>query len=325
MTRQEQLQDKRGRQHFASTTILLSFGSILFAVVLYNLFQLHSNVMLPITILSTVDRHDNLLVGRPCQSFSLAFDESLGFFDDISDSDWRRMKSNSQLVHHPKSRHEDPRNATSFLPSTFYQTFYEPDFSCRHEQRIGKQGDGGKWVCDPHRIGGATTDCLVYSIGSEGDFSFEMGVRDSIENCEIHTFDFGNYSSEANSLNVTHYHQWGLFKIGYTDGRGNTYKTLEQTVRELGHVGRTIDVFKVDCEGCEWSTAKTWMEAGVHLRQILVELHQVNVPGTMDFFDLMYENNYVIFHKEPNIQYWNYGGGAIEYSFLKLTENYRQH
>lgn len=257
--------------------------------------------------------------------FSLAFDESLGFFDDISDADWTLLKQKSVDMYKDGG---NPRgDGVSYVPSNFYQTYYEPDFSCRHERRIGKIGDGGKWVCDPHRLfRNKTANCLVYSVGSEGDFSFENSVRASIgSHCEIHTFDFGNYSAAASKLNhVTNYHQWGLSSISHTDSRGNIYKTIDQTVRDLHHEGRTIDIFKIDCEGCEWATVKSWMGANVVLRQILVELHQVQVPGTMEFFELLHDNNYVVFHKEPNIQYWQIGGGAIEYSFLKLGEGYRR-
>ncbi|CAE8596625.1 unnamed protein product [Polarella glacialis] len=54
-------------------------------------------------------------------------------------------------------------------------------------------GDGGKWVCDPERItkqvnsGGS---CLVYSVGSNGQFDFEARVlRDISPSCEVHVFD----------------------------------------------------------------------------------------------------------------------------------------
>lgn len=53
----------------------------------------------------------------------------------------------------------------------------------------------------------------------------------------------------------------------------------------------------------EWTTAKHWFQADVTLRQILVELHKSDVVKTPQFFDLMYENGYVIFHKEANIAY----------------------
>eukprot|EP00951_Prasinocladus_malaysianus_P019895 scaffold161663_cov33-Prasinocladus_malaysianus.AAC.1 len=66
---------------------------------------------------------------------------------------------------------------------------YEPNFSCMFERRLGLPGDGGKWVCDPHKLQ-RVKDCLVYSFGSDNKFDFEEAVTYQIgPHCEIHTFD----------------------------------------------------------------------------------------------------------------------------------------
>lgn len=140
----------------------------------------------------------------------------------------------------------------------FFQDYFEPDFSCRHERRIGRRGDGGKWVCDPHRILSTSSSsennnkdhsCLVYSIGSNGDTSFELAVkRDISEHCEIHTFDMKNYTETVESVGAI-FHPWGISNTPQKDRRGRVFKTLAQTVQELGHQGRRIDIFKIDCEG----------------------------------------------------------------------------
>lgn len=196
---------------------------------------------------------------------------------------------------------------------------------CNHIKH--RLGDGGKWICDPHRIT-EQDECLVYSIGSNNDFSFEQSVLDNIgHHCEIHTFDFGNFSAGAAKLgyrlhkgenkSAVIYHQ-----IGLGADEPPKYKSLKTVVNELGHNNRTVDIFKIDCEGCEWSTAKHWFEADITLRQIQVELHKSNPKTTPDFFDLLYENNYVITHKESNIEWTGPQNVAIEYAFLKLTPEF---
>ena len=214
-------------------------------------------------------------------------------------------------------------------------------FACRHERQIGRHGDGGKWVCDPHRITRAK-NCLVYSVGSDGDVSFEQEVKAEIgAHCEIHTFDMANYSEVVESTGA-HFHPWGISHESITDRRGNIYKTLQQTVEELGHVGRKIDIFKIDCEGCEWTTYPSFFTARVELQQVLIELHagentkqqqqqnQKNQqqspfrpmpPEAVDFFEAMYQNGYVIFHKEVNIRFWHVGQ-CIEYAFLRLHQDF---
>jgi hypothetical protein len=80
------------------------------------------------------------------------------------------------------------RSNTSFL---WYQNNWDPAFSCQHERRIGLWGDGGKWVCDTHRIlKKPTKSCLVYSVGSKNEFSFwKSSVKAISPDCEIHTID----------------------------------------------------------------------------------------------------------------------------------------
>ena len=207
-----------------------------------------------------------------------------------------------------------------------YQDNWEPDFSCLHERRIGGMGDGPKWVCDPHLIAKKRSKCLVYSVGSEGNFEFEESVLSEIHSdCEIHTFDpeiQGESFAHKAPPNV-HYHAWGLDNSNGLQKQAGleNYMTLNETIQKLGHVGRTIDIFKIDCEGCELATFEGWFEADVTLKQILVEVH--NSPTNVnDFFNRIQEEGYVTFHKEPNIKYAPGSTLCVEYAFLKLTKDF---
>lgn len=97
------------------------------------------------------------------------------------------------------------------------------------------------------------------------------------------------------------------------------FKTLEQTVKELGHEGRTIDLFKIDCEGCEWDTFKDFFTSSVEMKQILIELHKAPGPQARDLFYTLHDEGYAIFHKEANIMD---AGKCIEYSFLKVDPEF---
>ena len=282
--------------------------------------------------------------------FKLAYDQSFGFFDDISSDHWRIY----QQIVSEYIPHKNPADPREFVPGhsvrkqswfnsprAFYQTNYEPNFSCAFERRIGGNGngDGPKWVCDPHRLKRISQQrklqnkggCLVYSIGSNGDYQFESGLQTMLGSpdiCEIHIFDFGDFEEKMpKGLNL-HYHRWGI-EQGNDNGRenisvediekGKQFYSLAETVKLLGHDSRdTIDIFKIDCEKCEWRTWKNWFGPSMPmLQQILVETHATPKDYVLPFFNGIMDNGYVMFHKEPNIQFA--GGDAMEFAFLKLN------
>eukprot|EP00526_Cylindrotheca_closterium_P010323 CAMPEP_0113634494 /NCGR_PEP_ID=MMETSP0017_2-20120614/17964_1 /TAXON_ID=2856 /ORGANISM="Cylindrotheca closterium" /LENGTH=397 /DNA_ID=CAMNT_0000545201 /DNA_START=204 /DNA_END=1397 /DNA_ORIENTATION=- /assembly_acc=CAM_ASM_000147 len=271
-------------------------------------------------------------------SYARAYRDSGGFFDDISDDAWALMKQRVKT----RTNYFDPLNTRRNIikPAAWYQENFEPDFTCAHERRIGGMGDGPKWVCDPHRLmidqaePDKKKDCLVYSVGSEGNFMFENSILNEIgKHCEIHTFDpeiqgtaYGHKAPPG-----VNYHNWGF--MSETEGKeaqakyynnvnrfkGN-FKTMKETIETLGHTGKVIDVFKIDCEGCEWTTFQGWFNSGATLRQILVEVHKTPIDTVIPFFTGMQDAGYVTFHKEPNIQ-WA-GGACVEYAFLKLEDSF---
>jgi hypothetical protein len=263
--------------------------------------------------------------------FKLAHDQSFGFFNDIPSSYWKRYQ---QIVSEYK-KHKNPDNPIlSFRRSRkiqlFYQDNYEPNFSCAFERRVGQLGDGGKWICDPHRLkermegeqknndSSSSSKCLVYSIGSNNDFSFETDFQQRFggngDLCELHIFDFGDYESNMpKGLNM-HYHQFGL-------GDGDGLHTLAETIKLLGHEDRAgIDVFKIDCEWCEWDLIGDFIDPSIpKIKQLLVETHGVPEKKILPFFDGLLDNGYVMFHKEANIIDT---GRCVEFGFLKLDKSF---
>jgi hypothetical protein len=249
--------------------------------------------------------------------YGLAFRESLGFFDDISTDHWKIIKAISKgRVHHLKKLGGYDK---------FYAENWDPDFSCQFENSIGQnESDGHKWVCDPHRFR-KLPNCLIYSIGCNGQFEFELDMHRVAPNCEIHIFDPTDYSQKMreNGLNGDHYHAWGLKPSSDYDEsslpenvKGLTFKTLTESMEQLGHLGRRVDVFKIDCEGCEWKSYPDFLDHD--LRQILIEVHGSNEPK---FFEAMANAGYVIFHKEPNLFT---DGQGIEFAMLKMAKEFFQ-
>lgn len=245
----------------------------------------------------------------------LSRSESNDFFCETN-ADWNRRKELFHLQHN--------RNQFLNSPYMFFQDNYEPTFSCRFEQRLGINGDGGKWICDVYRLKELKT-CLIYSLGSNGEFSFENETKRVLPQCDIHTFDL----KEFNCTNMCRFHK---IKIG--DGSNGT-KTLRMIMTDLKHTQRPLNILKIDIEGGEYKffddlfNKTDFISDSIH--QVLVEIHlapiiqTVNNITTYDYkkihhlFKLFHDQHFVIFHKEVNL-YNPYR--AFEFSFVRLNESF---
>ncbi|KAG5187699.1 methyltransferase domain-containing protein [Tribonema minus] len=190
-------------------------------------------------------------------------------------------------------------------------------------------GDGPKFVCGVELLR-ERPDCLVYSIGSNMQDGFELGLQIMAPNCEVHVFDPTVDVEALGAASAAHgyrFHLMGLGSKAQSDGgevlKNGPLRTLQHMMEELGHTGRTIDIFKIDCEGCEWDTLGEQVFAPMregHLKigQLQVEMHLYNRRRLGDaaaFFEAADAAGMRIFHKERN--HWGCGGWkCLEYAFI---------
>ena len=292
----------------------------------------------PYRIIAAADQSKN-------RSYELATTESFGFWNDLDDTTWR--------LHQHRARTE----ATYFQPDQpnagsnenvplWLLNNVDPVFTCPHLRRVGGRGDGPKWTCDPHRLV-HQPDCLIYSIGSKGIYSFEDGLVDLLKgydptsesssssswlpNCEIHVFDPDPKYARANDperRNI-HYHAIGL-KSSYQPFKGGKFPetfeflSLPDILKRLGHEHRRIDIFKIDCEGCEWTSYQDWLDpTKVDIRQILVETHGLPSESPNAYFDRFAEMGFVLFSKEANTHPWAKPFGTyFEWGYIRLHRNF---
>lgn len=194
-------------------------------------------------------------------------------------------------------------------------------------------------VCDPHRLKNISAErkrknpsrpgCVIYSVGSNGNFSFELAIQKLLgkTTCEIHTFDFGDWESYMPKDMNIHYHKWGLAHEAAEKTVENgveIFKTLKESIKDLGHDDLpAIDIFKIDCEGCEFEIQADWVSDDIPLlQQILVEVHHPSTATANKFFDSFKKAGYVSFSKEHNIQVP--GNPVSEFCFLKLEKDFFQ-
>mmetsp|Transcript_12107 Transcript_12107/g.21498 ORF Transcript_12107/g.21498 Transcript_12107/m.21498 type:complete len:355 (-) Transcript_12107:158-1222(-) len=287
---------------------------------------------------------------KPESRKSLSFNESLGLFDE-DDATWKARKELHQTWMAKQAKMTAQMNDPTIKASTYWQYHWEPSFHCDMTDRIGLIGDGGKWICNPSTIRQAVKDggsCLVYSIGSNGQFDFEQKVVEEISSeCEIHIFDPGApgeheevYKAEGDMYRPIEvwekppkqatYHQVAIGIDGTDLGfEGVPTKSISTMVRELGHEDRWIDIFKIDCEGCEWDVYQDFVKPGVKIRQLQAELHAFGYPRPSSnfsqivdpFFHELNDAGFVVFSKEANLLS---KGACVEYAFLKLDPSFSQ-
>jgi hypothetical protein len=130
-----------------------------------------------------------------------------------------------------------------------WDLFY-PDYNCPYgKSRHGRVGDGGKWICGATRYL-SKPGCVIYSLGSNAETSFETDVALETE-CEIHAFDPTQSSVPMPSTHRSGDKNFHAYAIG-NPNLNSTWQTksLEVVMKDLGH--RWIDVLKMDIELGEW-------------------------------------------------------------------------
>eukprot|EP00980_Cylindrotheca_fusiformis_P001183 scaffold323_cov93-Cylindrotheca_fusiformis.AAC.5 len=227
-----------------------------------------------------------------------------------------------------QARTEEWNRRQNMMETHVYDLF-EPEVVCFDEERFGSIqrfdafGDGPKFVCGVDKIAAKAKTpegCLVYSVGSNNQIGFEMAVKNFM-GCEIHTFD-PTLKTPFVGDEYSTFHPWG---IG-VDGEEMEYKAnkwvskgIEPIMKELGHSDRTLDILKIDCEGCEHVVFPVVFDAiaagRIKINQIQVEIHGKKFPPVAKFFEGADKAKMRIFHKERN--HWGCQGyGCLEYALI---------
>lgn len=229
-------------------------------------------------------------------------------------------------------QNETPATISRAPAQLYWFDLFEPEAVCFSDERFGGSGerykafgDGPKFVCGadfiPNKSSHAGEDCLVYSVGSHNQIDFEKSVHNFL-GCETHTFD-PTLSKPFVGGDYAHFHPWGLGLDGEKKALGNNTwvgKSLATIMKALGHENRTIDVLKIDCEGCEFSALPPFFGqialGHFQVNQLQVEMHAGDRKhqDIVDFFAAADKAKLRIFHKERN--HWGCGGYlCVEYSF----------
>lgn len=181
--------------------------------------------------------------------------------------------------------------------------------------------DAAKIVCGVKHLKNTTKPCVVYSIGSNNLWTFELDVL-AKTSCEVHTFDCTGPRSrfevpEVNYFNHSlggrlHFHHVCLGTKNLpapeeapTPEAGNVIYgemwTLAKMQSTLSHT--QVDLLKMDIEGYEWPLLSSWPDltdisspSTVLPMQVLMEVHyqtQMKDLSTTDIHDFKYSTDMI--------------------------------
>ena len=260
---------------------------------------------------------------------------------------WRRIAGGSKVVSHDlwQLKMERRRNLIGERTQQIHSwlnrkainarrvyDLFEPEYDCNTKTRVGVNyfGEGPKFMCDVEVTPPQRT-CLVYSVGSNGKFSFETAIFNRFK-CESHTFDptdtTGTWEKKAKNAHTT-FHDVGLgekkefVKIVHSyskkEKHGCALDIFGSIVHKLGHDGRLIDVLKIDCSGCEWKVFdEIWTDLEqkrYRIGQILIQVHGADFRKAVKFFEGARKAGYMIFSKE-RIHHGRIGFDCLEFAFV---------
>ena len=250
----------------------------------------------------------------PCQSMDEAFTRI-----------WNRRKNTHAQYVLERNAKNSEIDFTTVAPRNAYD-YFEPEWNCEDEVRLGSDivssGDGPKFVCGSDVLA-STEDCVVYSIGSNYDFSFEYAVNRIAPQCEIHTFD-GTLDLTKRSLpeglkekNI-HFHNWNIVSDCGSEEL-NPSRCVSDSLQTLNHhESKTITWLKIDCEGCEYTVIPKFAESSVRTHQIMIEVHGTDAQKVESLFSSLHNAGMMIFHKERN--HWGCNGySCVEYSLISSS------
>lgn len=175
--------------------------------------------------------------------------------------------------------------------------FFPATYTCPHDiQRVGRLGDGGKWVCGmslfenkpaPAVSRAETSDnpsTIIYSFGVNDESTFEAEMLARIPSAQIYAFDYSVTSFgpqlPASFSARAHFRQVGL--SWYDEfNRSPQFFSLQTLMMENKHT--YMDILKIDVEGAEYQAFDGFMDwcdkfnnGIMPIGQIMIELHLVD-------------------------------------------------
>lgn len=182
-------------------------------------------------------------------------------------------------------------------------------------KKLGKTRDEEKYICWDEQVF-QNLDCVVFSIGSNNQWSFEQDVLNTTR-CRVFTFDC---TIEPQVPKGVRFYPFCISGLTMINGKGQIFRTIDDLIEQT-QVNR-LDYLKIDVEGAEFEALIPFLQHKNTPKQIALEIHyqaptfDLDENALLAFGNFMfYEAGYVIAHRSDNPQ----GYFATEILFVKIN------
>ena len=208
----------------------------------------------------------------------------------------------------------------------FYQFLCPKQVINRTRIPIGGKVDGGYVMLDDFE-----NITIAYSIGIDGNIQFDKALAD--KGIDVYMYD--------HTINKTYRNEkfhWKKIGIGGNSERKNNIQTLQEMMKENGHLKEKNMILKMDVEGAEWNSLDDLSENILQqFKYIVVEYHlyQIMIKKIYNVLRKIYKSHQVFYvHCNPFSYVRTFGNNTIcdvievsyvirtGYSFAKDESNY---
>ncbi|KXH49507.1 hypothetical protein CSIM01_03795 [Colletotrichum simmondsii] len=214
-------------------------------------------------------------------------------------------------------------------------------------QRVGKLGDGGKWICGMSKYERAKRKSRasekpirIYSFGIGDDSSFEAEMLNRSRAAEMYGFDdtVDGWGKGLEAYpNRTHFFKTAVAEYDYYDEKYQTeFLSIKSIMKKLGH--DYVDLIKMDIEGDEFPTLESFLEdyakggelegKEVPVGQMVIEIHVPEkgpkVSQFAEWWERIEEVGFRPVWSEANLLAVTVGDGkpcCFEYTWINQRDN----